>query len=196
MRRSPTCPAPCGTPATSSPRPGRGHPGPRRGRNYHAVFPVDTDDEADQERAEAVNARSWTTLWSAVAPVPESTVSAWEKPDTCKRTRLAAVHARDKEDRRPQRHYEPGQDLQQRNIDCPYWDGTGGSLESWSAVGWRVGEGRHQDPGSTGEDIIPACEGDRGALDPRGDRARLPRRLRVLAGRLEGINLRVRSTRP
>src|SRR5215210_2058581 len=43
-----------------------------------------------------------------------------------------------------------------------------------------------EDPGRTREDIILAGKGDRRAPDPRGDRARPPRRLRVLAGRLEG----------
>src|SRR5215213_3419195 len=63
---------------------------------------------------------------------------------------------------------------------------TSTRLVSRRAVELWVVERRRGETVGTRQDIIPGGKGDRRALDPPGDRARRPRRLRVLAGRLEG----------
>src|SRR5215211_8717017 len=63
---------------------------------------------------------------------------------------------------------------------------TSTHLVSRRAVELWVVERRSGETVGTWQDIIPGGEGDRHALDPAGDRARRPGRLRVLAGRLEG----------
>src|SRR5215211_9355344 len=62
---------------------------------------------------------------------------------------------------------------------------TSTHLVSRRAVELWVVERRSGETVGTWQDIIPGGEGDRRALDPAGDRARRPGRLRVLAGRLE-----------
>ena len=103
--------------------------------NYHAVFPVDADDEADQERAEAVNEIVDYALERGGTCTGEHGIGMGKTGHLQKNTAASLPFMREiKEDRRPQRHYEPGQGLQQRKYRLSILDGTGGSLNLDVAV--------------------------------------------------------------
>ena len=83
--------------------------------NYHALFPVDAQDQTDMERAEAVNeeivayalARGGTC--TGEHGVGSGKIEHWRES-----MGLLAVHARYQAARRPKRHHESGQDLLRR----------------------------------------------------------------------------------